>query len=79
MRFGDRMIRRAVAEGAVTPEHVVARLFYAMYPEGTWPPPQDSALAPMYDAIVATMSENLDDALRPVRLAQQRGTLRLVD
>lgn len=81
MRFADRQIRRAVAEGALTPSHVAARIFYAMFPDEYWPPDSDSPLCAQYDAIVATLEENLDEALRPIRieLAKRQGGLRLVD
>jgi hypothetical protein len=77
MAFSTRQIKRAIAEGATTPEHVVARLFYAAFPDEMWPPEEDSPLADQYAEFVATAAENLDDSLRPIRRA--KGSLRIVD
>lgn len=75
MRFSTHAIRRAVSEGAQTPEHVVARMFYLAFPERSWPPPSDSPLAKTYAALVETTRQNLDQELRPIRVthAQRRG------
>ncbi len=77
MRFATRMARRAVAEGAYTPDQVIARIFYAAFPEHDWPPDADSPLCETYDLLVGVAQTNLDAQLRPLRV--RSGGLKLVD
>jgi len=67
--FGPRAFQRAVSEGATTPDEIVARVFYRMFPDRDWPPPAETDMAKQYHRVVNLVSAALKDDLRPVDAA----------
>jgi len=67
MREGSRQVKRAVAEGANTPDEIVARMFYRAMPQHDWPPKPGTQLAEQYGAIVNLVAATVDEKLRPGR------------
>ncbi len=70
--FAQSEVNRAVAEGAATPEHVMARVFYKAFPAQQWPPEEDSPLAERYRQIEAIAGAHLGADLRAARVEQAK-------
>jgi len=78
MREGARQVKRAVIEGADTPDEIVARMFYRAMPQHNWPPKPGTGLAEQYGAIVNLVAATVDGQLRPEREGTIRRGLRVV-